>query len=59
MLIQENSFIRNSNYYYKLDCYSNSLSPVNMTINERFYNFYFTLSNLSAMFCKHSKAYKS
>ena len=46
MLIQENSFIRNSNYYHKLDYHSNSLSPVNMTINIRFYNF---LSNLSVM----------
>ena len=39
-LVQEHSFIRNSNYYYKLDCHSNSLSPVNMAVNEEFPNFF-------------------
>ena len=39
-MIQGNSFIRNNNYYYKLDCHSNSLSPVNMAVNEEFPNFF-------------------
>ena len=49
MLIQKNSFIGNSNCYYNVDNLSNSLffSPVYVTINTRFYNFFSV--NLSVM----------
>ena len=43
MLIKENTFIRNSNYYYILDYHSNSLSLDNMTIKT------FSESNFSVM----------
>ena len=42
MLIQENIFVRDSNYYYKLDYLNNSLSTLNMAIKERFYNLFFS-----------------